>query len=40
MRSTDMYGATEIQTRYDRGGEPVARLTVTGPVRTSFDGPG
>ncbi len=33
IRSTDTYGATETQTRYERGGEPVARLTVAGPVR-------
>lgn len=37
IRSTDTYGATETQTRYERAGEPVARLTVAGPVRTSFD---
>jgi hypothetical protein len=36
IRSTDTYGATETQTRYERGGEPVARVTVQGPVRTSF----
>lgn len=36
IRSTDRYGATETQTRYERAGEPVARLTVTGPIRTSF----
>ncbi len=34
VRSTDKYGATETQTRYERGGEPVARLTVAGPVPT------
>jgi hypothetical protein len=38
IRSTDKYGATETQTRYDRGGEPVARLTVSEPVRTFLDG--
>jgi hypothetical protein len=37
VRSTDSYGSTETQTRYDRGGEVVARLTVSGPVRSSFD---
>jgi hypothetical protein len=36
IRSTDKYGATETQVRYERGGEPVARLTVTAPNRTSF----
>ena len=40
IRSTDRYGATETQVRYERGGEPVARLTVTGPVRTSFTAAG
>jgi hypothetical protein len=40
IRSTDRYGATETQTRYERGGEPVARLTVAGPVRTSFEAAG
>jgi hypothetical protein len=40
IRSTDTYGATETQTRYERGGEAVARLTVAGPVRSSFDAAG
>ncbi len=40
VRSTDVYGATETQTRYERGGQPVARLTVSGPVRSSFDAAG
>jgi hypothetical protein len=40
IRSTDKYGATETQTRYDRGGEPVARLTVSGPVGPSSTGAG
>ena len=40
IRSTDKYGATETQARYERGGEPVARLTVAGPVRTFSDGAG
>ena len=40
IRSTDRYGAIETQTRYERGGAPVARLTVAGPVRTSFDAVG
>jgi hypothetical protein len=37
IRSTDSYGTTETQTRYDRAGEPVARLTVVAPVRSFFD---
>lgn len=40
IRSTDTYGATETQTRYERAGQPVARLTVNGPVRSSFDSAG
>jgi hypothetical protein len=36
IRSTDKYGATETQIRYERGGEPVARLTVIGPIQASF----
>jgi hypothetical protein len=32
VRSTDTYGARETQTRYERAGEPVARVTVTGPI--------
>lgn len=33
VRSTDRYGASETQVRYERGGESVARVIVTGPVR-------
>ena len=33
VRSIDRYGASETQVRYEQGGEVVARLTVTGPVR-------
>lgn len=40
IRSTDRYGTTETQIRYERGGEPVARLTVTGPIRTFPDAAG
>ena len=40
IRSTDRYGATETQTRYERAGEPVARLTVAGPVRNFSDAAG
>jgi hypothetical protein len=40
IRSTDTYGPVETQTRYERGGQPVARLTVAGPVRTFFDAAG
>ncbi len=32
VRSTDRYGEHETQVRYERGGESVARLIVTGPV--------
>ena len=32
IRSTDAYGTRETQVRYERGGEPVARLTVAGPI--------
>ena len=39
IRSADTYG-TETQTRYDRVGEPVARLTVTGPVHSFSDAAG
>lgn len=39
IRSTDRYG-TETQVRYERGGEPVARLTVGGPVRSFSDAAG
>lgn len=31
VRSTDRYGERETQVRYERGGESVARLIVTGP---------
>jgi hypothetical protein len=37
VRSTDRYGATETQVRYERGGESVARVIVTGPVRDMGD---
>lgn len=40
VRSTDAYGDTETQVRYERAGLPVARLTVSGPVRSSFDAAG
>jgi hypothetical protein len=33
IRSTDRYGERETQVRYDRGGESVARVIVTGPFR-------
>ncbi len=33
VRSTDRYGERETQVRYERGGESVARVIVTGPVR-------
>jgi hypothetical protein len=39
VRSTDTYG-TETQIRYERGGEPVARLTVAGPVQSFSDAAG
>lgn len=32
VRSKDQYGPGETQVRYERGGEAVARLIVTGPV--------
>jgi hypothetical protein len=32
VRSTDQYGALETQVRYERAGEPVARLIVRGPI--------
>jgi hypothetical protein len=31
VRSTDRYGEHETQVRYDRGGQSVARVIVTGP---------
>jgi hypothetical protein len=40
IRSTDRYGERETQVRYDRGGESVARLIVTGPVHEMGDRPG
>ena len=33
VRSTDRYGQHETQVRYERGGESVARVIVTGPIR-------
>ena len=32
VRSTDRYGAHETQVRYERGGESVARVFVSGAV--------
>lgn len=32
IRSTDQYGPTETQVRYERGGEAVARVIVSGPI--------
>ncbi len=37
VRSTDRYGAHETQVRYERGGESVARVIVTGPLREMGD---
>jgi len=37
IRSTDRYGERETQVRYDRGGESVARVIVTGPVHDMGD---
>ena len=37
VRSIDRYGPTETQVRYERGGEAVVRLTVTGPVREMLE---
>lgn len=33
VRSIDRYGSQETQVRYERDGQAVVRLTVTGPVR-------
>ena len=35
--STDHYGEHETQVRYERGGQSVARLIVTGPVQEMGD---
>jgi len=32
VRSIDQYGPKETQVRYERGGEVLARLIVTGPI--------
>lgn len=42
VRSTDRYGEGETQVRYERSGEAVARLIVTGPIHEMADrgGPG
>jgi hypothetical protein len=42
VRSIDRYGPAETQVRYEQGGQAVARLTVTGPVREmpEQEGPG
>ena len=40
VRSTDKYGANETQVRYDRGGESVARVIVTGPIHNMNDAAG
>jgi hypothetical protein len=37
VRSIDHYGPSETQVRYERDGEAVARLTVTGPVREMLE---
>jgi hypothetical protein len=37
VRSIDRYGPAETQVRYERGGQAVVRLTVTGPVREMFE---
>jgi len=39
IRSADTYG-TETQTRYERGGEAVARLTVAAPIQSFSDAVG
>jgi hypothetical protein len=40
VRSTDRYGAGETQVRYDRAGESVARVIVTGPIHDMNDSKG
>jgi hypothetical protein len=35
--STDKYGDRETQVRYERGGQSVARVIVTGPIRDMGD---
>ena len=35
--STDRYGERETQVRYERGGQSVARVIVTGPIRDMGD---
>lgn len=35
--STDKYGDRETQVRYERAGQSVARLIVTGPIRDMGD---
>jgi hypothetical protein len=35
--STDRYGEHETQVRYERGGQSVARVIVTGPIRDMGD---
>lgn len=37
IRSTDRYGERETQVRYDRAGDSVARVIVTGPVHDMGD---
>ncbi|HYN48753.1 MAG TPA: hypothetical protein VER83_07780 [Candidatus Nanopelagicales bacterium] len=37
MLSTDRYGERETQVRYERGGQSVARVIVTGPIRDMGD---
>ena len=37
VRSIDRYGHEETQVRYEQGGQAVARLTVTGPVREMLE---
>ena len=37
VTSTDRYGERETQVRYERGGQSVARLIVTGPIRDMGD---
>ena len=37
VRSIDRYGDSETQVRYEQGGQAVARLTVTGPVREMLE---